>query len=97
MYWKIQSNTTYIDYVMIRLHVSTMKQSSSGLSNNYLKIKLHSTCAHLGSQYYRRYELQYGVVTIDITIFLFYFLGILDKVRHVFLEYCAPVSNIGKV
>jgi hypothetical protein len=25
MYWKIQSNTTYIDYVMIRLYVSTMK------------------------------------------------------------------------
>jgi hypothetical protein len=25
IYWKIQSNTTYIDYVMIRLHVSTMK------------------------------------------------------------------------
>jgi hypothetical protein len=37
MYWKIQSNTTYIDYVMIRLHVSTMKYSSSGLLNNYLK------------------------------------------------------------
>jgi hypothetical protein len=40
MYWNIQSNTTCIDYVMLRLHVSTMKQSSSGLSNNYLKIKL---------------------------------------------------------
>jgi hypothetical protein len=24
MYWKIQSNITYIDYVMIRLHVSTI-------------------------------------------------------------------------
>jgi hypothetical protein len=36
MYWKIQSNTTYTDSVMIRLHVSTMKQSSSGLFSNYL-------------------------------------------------------------
>jgi hypothetical protein len=61
-----------------------MKYSSSGLSNNYLKIKLHIIFVQLGSQCYRRYELQYGVVTIDITIFLSYFLGILEKVRYVF-------------
>jgi hypothetical protein len=35
-----------------------------------------------------QYELQYCVVTIDITMFLFYFLGILEKVRPVLLEYC---------
>jgi hypothetical protein len=36
MYCKIQSNTTYIDGVVTRLHVSTMQQSSPGLSHNYL-------------------------------------------------------------
>jgi hypothetical protein len=37
MYLKIESNTTYIDYMMIRLHASSMKYSTSGLFNNYLK------------------------------------------------------------
>jgi hypothetical protein len=37
MYWKIQSNKTYMDSVTVRLHVSTMKQSSSGLFHNYLE------------------------------------------------------------
>jgi hypothetical protein len=36
MYCKIQSNITYIDSVMTRPHVLTMKYSSSGLSHNYL-------------------------------------------------------------
>jgi hypothetical protein len=30
------SNTIYTDSVVTRLYVSTMKQSSSGLSHNYL-------------------------------------------------------------
>jgi hypothetical protein len=36
MYCKSQSNTTYIDSVVTRLHVSTVKWSSTGLYHNYV-------------------------------------------------------------
>jgi hypothetical protein len=87
MYWKIQSNTTYIDSVMIRLHVSAMKLSSSGLFHNYLKNN------------YRLFVLTWdpsvtdGMSTLGCcnryyNFFYLYFFGTLEKVRPVVIEYC---------